>query len=114
MSVVATSVDADCPTISTTVIVVYQTAVCTTPISLNISTPSNNTSTSASTILLQGTAVGSGVQVKVNNQLVTLYTSGVFESTIGLVRGTNTITVEAFNNDPVCTQSQTLSVSRTG
>lgn len=112
MSVVATSVDAHCVPVTKTVTVSYGTTTCTTPIVLTISSPANNTSTSAATTLVQGTATGTGVQVRVNNQLVTLNASGLFESTLGLVIGANTITVEATNADPICTQSQTLSISR--
>ena len=70
----------------------------TTPPSLSITSPANNSVTNKASCVVSGTTndlLSSPVTVKVNNKEVSVSGTGAFSTTITLVKGENTITVVA-------------------
>lgn len=109
------STDDDCGTLTDTTTIIRQGnwGVCDYPISLQVTQPSNNTSTSASSITIKWNVSWSGVVLNIWSTVVTPTLSGDFTYNYWLVRGTQTITITAANSDVDCTQTVNLSVSRT-
>jgi cysteine-rich repeat protein len=110
------STDEDCGSITDTTTIIRQGTwgwVCDYPISLQVSQPSNNTSTSSSSITIKWVVTWSGAVLNIWSTAVPFTTSGDFTYTYPLVRGTQTITITAANSDIDCTQIVNLTVNRT-
>lgn len=115
IEVIGAPADLTCASVTKAITVTYNKPtdnVCDNPLALTVSSPASATTTSQSSITVQGVVTGTNVVLKVGNTTVVPNASGFYTFEYALAAGSNTITVTATNGDDDCTKTISLSVTR--
>ncbi len=92
--------------------VTLEEPVCTDPVAITITSPANNFSSRAGTILIEGSLEDATATLTMNGVAVSVASDGTFSTNVGLAVGTNTFVFESTSASG-CTTTETLTLIRT-